>query len=113
MILAIVIFIILNTAGLLLLKTSLPAGFSLSSQTIISLFYNLRFIFGFIFYASSFLTWLYLLSKKDIVYIYPIAVGLSYVAIIIASMIFLKETLTLPKTIGIVLIGLGLVFIAR
>lgn len=114
MALYIILYILLSASGLLLLKKSLINDLAiLNLSNIKNLLLNWYFIFGFLFYASSFLTWLYILSKKEISYAYPIVVGLSYFVIVLSSLIIFKESLTLNKIIGIVLIGIGIIFILR
>jgi small multidrug resistance pump len=72
-----------------------------------------EFIFGLLLYIFSFLSWLILLSKKQLTYIFPIVTGLGYASIIIASVLFLREDIDLFKVIGIILIGIGILFVIK
>ena len=63
-------------------------------------------------YSASFIVWLILLSKKDLVSIYPIVIGLSYLLIMVTAVIFLKEHLTFYGAMGAALIGLGIIIIS-
>jgi multidrug transporter EmrE-like cation transporter len=95
----------------MLLKTS---NIGLESHQILSyfkLFYNVKFLVGFVFYALSFCVWILLLAKRDLSYIYPIVIGLSYFFIMISSALFLKEQFTFIKFIGAALILVGVFFI--
>lgn len=106
------IYLLCSTAGLILLKGSI-VGLELNSlASYFSLLKNYKFIFGFILYSASFIVWLILLSKKDLVNIYPVVVGLGYLLIMITAIIFLKEHLTFYGAVGATLVGLGIVLIA-
>lgn len=106
------IYLVCSTAGLMLLKASIT-GLELSSlSSYVGLLLNFRFVVGFLLYATSFLVWLVLLSKKDLSSIYPIVTGLSYLVIMLAAVFILKEDFTLGKIIGVVLIGLGVITIS-
>ncbi len=72
-----------------------------------------QFVLGAIFYVLSFLTWMFLLSKKELSLIYPLTVSIVYVAIMVSSVLIFKEQFTLYKIIGIVLIGLGILFLIK
>ena len=74
---------------------------------------NPKLIIGAILYGSSFLTWLWLLSKEDLSSIYPIVVALGYLSIMLVSFVFLKEQASLAKFIGAFLILVGVFFILR
>lgn len=105
------VYLVCSVSGLMLLKTSIT-GLELNSlPSYIGLLLNLKFVVGFFLYATSFLVWLVLLSKKDLSSIYPVVMGLSYLLIMLAAVLILKEDFTLGKVIGAVLIGLGVVTI--
>ncbi|NWG04945.1 MAG: EamA family transporter [Syntrophaceae bacterium] len=76
-------------------------------------YHHPEFIVGLLLYILSFLAWLILLSKKQLTTIFPLLAGLSYASIIIASVLFLKEEIDLFKIIGIVLIGVGILFVTK
>ncbi len=100
---------ICSTAGLALLKTSV-SGIEINSLiSFVKLAGSYKFILGFLLYASSFLTWILILSRKDLSYIYPIVIGLSYFFVMGMAVIILRENFTIGKFIGAVLIGLGIV----
>lgn len=72
-----------------------------------------QFILGAVFYVLSFLTWMFLLSKKELSLIYPLTVSIVYVAIMLSSVLLFKEQFTFYKIIGVVLIGLGILFLIK
>ena len=111
MIIYILIYLIFSTLGLFLLKASLISVKFNSIVNLIELVKNVEFVVGFFLYGLSFIVWLFLLSKKDLSYIYPIVIGLSYLFVILTSVLFLNEGFTVAKLIGVILVGLGVVVI--
>ena len=81
------------------------------------LVFNLGFytIGGVVLYGISFLLYVYLISKYDLGYIIPIATGLVYVLIFVASFVVFSEAFSMLKIfgIGLILIGLVLMNIAK
>lgn len=107
----IITYLFCSTIGLMLLKTSVTGVQFHSISSYIHLLTNYKFIIGFLLYAASFLVWLVLLSRKDLSYIYPIVIGLSYLFIMLTAVFILKENLTIGKALGAILIGLGIIII--
>jgi len=64
------------------------------------------FVLNFALYAIA-------LSRIHLSIAYPIMVGLSYAIIILASWLFLKETITLTQVIGISLVLVGILLIGK
>ena len=62
--------------------------------------------FGAAFLAS--LAWMAALTRFELSYAYPF-MSLSFVLVLVMSVAFLGETLTLSKVLGVVLIGIGTV----
>lgn len=119
MILLILLYLLLSTAGLMLVKISFNQfGFETYHlgeyrQFLKYAYHHPEFIFGFLFYILSFLSWLILLSKRELTTIFPLLTGLSYATIIIASVLFLREEIDFFKIIGIILIGVGILFVTK
>ncbi len=115
----VLLYLLLSATGLILIKL----GFNQFSFETYHLEEYRRFlkyachhpeiILGLLLYIFSFLSWLILLSKKQLTYIFPIVTGLGYASIIIASVLFLKEEINLFKIIGIILIGAGILFVIK
>lgn len=113
------LYIVLSTTGLMLIKL----GFNQFSFETYHLeeyrrflkyaYHHPEFIFGLLLYILSFLSWLILLSKRQLTTIFPLITGLSYASIILASVLFLREEIDLFKIIGIVLIGTGILFVIK
>lgn len=66
---------------------------------------------GIVLYGTSFLLYIYLISKYDLGYIIPLTTALVYALIFVASFVIFHEVFTLLKVIGIVLIIAGLVLL--
>jgi len=120
MIFYIVLYIFLTVSGLVLLKSGLAQTQIVGLVDLIKnlldfqfLLVHWKFVLGMICYASSFLTWMFLLSKQALSTIYPLTAGIVYAAVMVASVVFFHEQFTLYKIIGVVLIGLGLLFLVK
>jgi len=119
MALLVLLYLLLSTAGLILIKTWLTQ-FPLEAhrldeyrRLIVEAYRHPQLIVGLFLYILSFLSWLVLLSKKELTIVFPLLTGLSYVTIIIASVIFLREEIGLFKIVGIALIAAGILFLIR
>jgi drug/metabolite transporter (DMT)-like permease len=119
LILLIVLYLLLSTTGLLLIKAGLNQ-FHFESQTLDEYrrlvkyaYHHPEFILGFFLYIFSFLSWLILLSKRQLTTIFPLTIGLSFASIIITCLLFLREEINLFKLIGIILIGAGILFVTK
>lgn len=107
----IIAYLFFSTFGLMLLKSSMSGVDVSSISEYIKLFCNFRFLVGFCFYVISFLVWLVLLSKKELSFIYPVVIGLSYVSIMVMASLILKESFTVAKLMGVIVVGIGVILI--
>lgn len=104
-----VAYVLATSLGLIALKLStaagLPIGFAHGS-----IYFNLNIytVAGVLLYGTSFLLYLYLISKFSLGYIIPITTALVYVLVFIASFLIFKEPFTLLKVSAIILIMGGL-----
>ncbi len=120
MTLYIILYLFFSISGLILMKKGL-IGVNLGGiMELIKSLLNWKFltshwqfILGAVCYVLSFLTWMFLLSKKELSLIYPLTVSIVYVAIMISSVLLFHEQFTLAKMIGVVLIGLGILFLIK
>lgn len=69
-------------------------------------------ILGLGFYAFSAILWVIMLSKLDLSVAYP-ALSIGYILVLLVSMLFLGEQVSLIRFAGIFLIMLGILFIFR
>lgn len=118
-ILLIIIYAMVSAAGLALLKTSFTET-SLHWSSLTSLLHdvaplmrNFKFIIGIVLYLGGFVLWLRILIERPLSYAFPIASGALYVAIIFAVYLFIGETISSARLIGIVLILSGIILVGR
>lgn len=69
-------------------------------------------IIGFICYGVGALLWLVVLSKTELSYAYPM-VSLSYIIVILGSIMLFNEDVSLLRWIGVILVCLGVCIVAR
>lgn len=103
------VYVALGTTGLMLLRGSL----SENDRTLGELLRDPRFAVGAAVYAASFLSWLSALRYYKLTTIYPIVTGVSYTAVLLASVVFLGERISADRAFGMVLVGVGVLLIAR
>lgn len=81
-------------------------GFQLTFENIIKILMNKYIIFGMIAYVIATFIWLYVLSKRDVSSVYPLQ-SLCYLVMLIAGILIFKETVTMNRWIGVLLIVAG------
>jgi multidrug transporter EmrE-like cation transporter len=109
----------LNAAAQLLLKVATrPLGhftvFNVDTlnSSIFILFKSMPFWAGMLCYAASVCVWLAALSKAPVSTAYPM-LSLGYVVVAFASVLWLGETMSPAKVLGIALICAGVVLVSR
>ena len=116
--LAVFVSVSLAVVGQLLLKMGMlrMGNFSLSMSTVVQqyarILLNPLVIAGIISFALAMLVWLYVLSRLELSVAYPF-VALNYVLILLGSYFLFRETITLHKMIGVVVIIIGVYLVAR
>jgi len=111
--LTILICVILNSVAQILLKfgmTNLDKKLSLSISALPALITNAYVVFGAALYGTSFVLWLYVLSKVKVSYAYPF-ISLSYVLVAVWGFFLLSEKISFGAWIGIGLVVIGVVLI--
>lgn len=113
MILLIILYIILTVSGLTLFKLG-----TMKKMFLLQIFkfeISAVSLLGIVCYGCSFLTWLYITSKNDISYIYPIANGLVTIATILSGILFLSEKVNIIQWLGVgcIVIGIAIINIFR
>lgn len=63
-------------------------------------------------YVMGTVFWLSALSRVDLSYAYPFA-SLSYIVMLVASILIFKENITLLRLVGTLVVGLGVLLISR
>ena len=85
---------------------------ALSFSNLIEIAKSLYVWAGLSFYGISFVLYLYILSKFEVSYIYPIIMSVGFVLLLIFSVLFLNESFTPAKMLGILVISAGIIIIA-
>ena len=85
---------------------------SISLSKVIEIFSSIYIWLGLFFYVISFVLYLYILSKFEVSYVYPIIMSAGFILLLIFSVLFLNETFTLSKLLGIIFISIGIIVIA-
>jgi drug/metabolite transporter (DMT)-like permease len=103
------IYVVLNSCGQLLIKMG-----TLEMPEVSGIYdlFNLKLIAGVGLFGMSFLTWIYILSKNNLSYAFPFAVGLGYMAVIFLSIFVLKETATYLQLTGMGLVWMGIILMS-
>jgi multidrug transporter EmrE-like cation transporter len=73
---------------------------------------SVAFWAGMLCYGTSVCVWIAALSKAPVSTAYPM-LSLGYIVVAAVSVLWLGETLSLPKAIGIALICVGVVLVSR
>jgi len=66
---------------------------------------------GLFLYGISFGLYLYILTKFEVSYVYPIITSVGFILLLIFSVLFLNEIFTLKKFLGILVITVGIILI--
>ncbi|NOK61291.1 MAG: hypothetical protein GFH27_549305n60 [Chloroflexi bacterium AL-W] len=98
----------LTVTGEVLLKYGLNqlGEFSFTPPIIWRTFTNVPVFMGFVLIFGGALFWLYVISRFDLSFAYPL-LGLNYVLILIPSWLILGEQVTLRNILGAFIIVLG------
>jgi multidrug transporter EmrE-like cation transporter len=106
-------YALLSTGGVLLLRTALKDMDELSAASIRSLLAEPSFLLGFVLYALSFLTWLLALRRYEVVVIFPVFVAVGYACVVLGGYLFLGESLSAGRVVGILVIFAGMALLFR
>jgi multidrug transporter EmrE-like cation transporter len=104
----VLVYVVLSTSGLVILRSRLGGG-----QSLMVLAHDPRVLLGAACYAASFLTWLLALRKFELVRAFPVFMGSSYAAVTVAAVLVLGERLSTLRGIGIALVGFGVLLVYR
>ena len=102
-----IIYVILSSSGLILFKLgSLNPDVNLTVFGY-SLIFSIKSIIGMFCYGFSFLLWLIIVSRMNLTIAMPLSVGIVNTLVLIGSIIFLKEKITVIQIIGIITVVIG------
>jgi multidrug transporter EmrE-like cation transporter len=97
----------------LLLRTTMKDVGELSAASVRGLLTDPAFLLGFLLYAASFLTWLLALRRYDVVVIFPVFVAVGYACVVLGGYLFLGESLSAYRVVGILVIFAGMALLFR
>lgn len=119
-IILILLVVIIGVTGQLFLKIGLReigqirlTNLRSVAQNIIQLFTSQLIIVGLIFCAISAFFWLVVLSRADLNFLYPLAGGLFYIVLFLASWFFLKESVSFTHLFGVIIILAGIIILTK
>jgi drug/metabolite transporter (DMT)-like permease len=102
-----------SVAGLILMKSWLAPAASLWKSESFLTWPTLLVAAGACLYIASFLLWLVILTRNDLSFAYPVAIGLTLIFLTVAASIVLGETLSLTRLVGILVIFTGIWLVTR
>jgi drug/metabolite transporter (DMT)-like permease len=98
-----IFYAICSVAGLMLIKTAGQQGIVLAGLRL-----NLKTFAGLAVYLAGFCIYLYLVQNYKLSYVFPLVIGLNYVAVVIAAVLILKESVNFYQLIGIAAVFAGI-----
>lgn len=101
---------LISSAGLLTLRNFMPLFLEKGLHSQFSLW--LGVILGIFLYGTSFLTWLFILSKYQVSFAYPYTIGVTLALTVLGALLFFKESITPLQIIGLVLLVISIFFIS-
>jgi len=108
--------VVINVVGQIFIKKALNSMPSLNFSgnlfsTYVTIFLSPYVMIGLFTYFISVLLWLYVLSIVDLSYAFPF-LALSYIMIILGSWVFLGESISAIRLIGVLVICIGVFVVA-
>ncbi|RXJ02944.1 transporter [Anaerobacillus alkaliphilus] len=114
----IIVSVLLGSIGQVILKIGANklGTLALHPQTLITDLIRMvrvpEIIIGLLFFGSSFVLWVKVLTKFDLSYAYPM-VSLGYINVVVLSYFLFKEPFTTAKIAGIAFIIVGVIILNR
>ncbi|MDO8886361.1 EamA family transporter [Candidatus Oleimmundimicrobium sp.] len=117
--LLILVSVCLAVAGQILLKIGMTqvgviGGSSVVNwrETLLKIIVVPQVWLGLLLYVISAISWLVVLSRVDLSFAYPFA-ALGYALVVLVSWVYLKESISLLRWLGVLIICVGVIFIAK
>jgi len=108
-----VIYVFLTVSGLILFKLGANSTqIGIIAKGILNIQLSYISLIGICCYLGSFIVYLFLISKNALSFLMPVMTGIVYVLVLTASVLILKEKITLFSIVGSLLILLGLLMVA-
>lgn len=114
----ILISVIGGAIGQILLKKGMSSmgPLTLTANQLVGILWRMAtnpyVVFGLGIYVMGTVFWLAALSRVDLSFAYPFA-SLSYIIMLVASLLLFKEDITLMRLAGTLVVGLGVLLISR
>lgn len=104
------LYVVLNATGALAIKHKLNQlgamphdGIAIAVKYLATAFLAPQVILGFVAIFGSAVTWIIALSRLDLASAYPLAVGFNFVLVLSMSVLFLGESMSVVRLLGICL----------
>lgn len=107
----IVVYLILSTSGVILMKLGGNAGTIAIANSTLNFNINIISLLGLCCYVLSFLLFTKIVTSYDLSYIIPICTGVVQVLTLLAAIFIIKEQVSVYGILGFVLIVIGIVVI--
>ncbi len=114
----VLLFVGLNASGALVLKMQIQHLGSIQVATprlffssVIAVLSSLRVLLAIGALFAATIAWMIALANLELSRAYPVAIGLQFLTIMSASMLWHGESLTILKTVGLLLLLLGIIFL--
>ena len=110
--------IFMGAIGQILLKTGMSKigyisiKYSDIIQNVLKAFVSPYILVGILSYLLSMILWLIILSRVELSFAYPM-VSAGYIIVIVFSYFILHENISLLRLIGVIMVCMGILFIAR
>lgn len=104
--------VLLGAVGQILFKKGMmiAGGFELSR--VFHILFSPAIFTGFVFYGTSSIIWLYVLSKFQLSSVYPI-LSVGYIITALAGYFLFSEKISLVNAAGILMICIGVILVTR
>ncbi len=103
-----IVYVALNATGLLLLRSALRGT---GESSMVSTVLGPRTLIGIVFYGCSFLTFIYSLRHHPLTVVFPVFSGCAYAVVVASAWVFLGESASTIRLVGVLAIGVGLVLV--
>jgi len=111
MIFKIIFYLFFSVGGLVLIKIGGNGTSFLLKGNMINLSVSIPIVLGLCSYVISFLLWITILKEGELSYLFSLVQGLSYICVMISSVVFLHERFTVYKLTGVIIILVGILLI--
>lgn len=92
-----------SVTGLMLIKTAGTTGLVVAGIRL-----NWKILLGLAIYLAGFCTYLFLVQKYNLSYVFPVVIGLNYVAVALAAALVLHEEIHINQWLGMAAVFAGI-----